>query len=100
MFSVYVCLVDEYSSQEKCDTMARRCYQTYRQEKCVQDIKTCLLQHPSDQIICFDLAETCLTNELEVQNVCIKKIPQCFSTNTNVSGILVSFSFITDIYVL
>ena len=29
--SVFVCLVDEYSSQEKCEEMAARCYTTWTQ---------------------------------------------------------------------
>ena len=29
--SVFVCLVDEYSSQEKCEEMAGRCYTTWTQ---------------------------------------------------------------------
>ena len=78
-FSTFVCLIDEYSSKEKCEKMARDCYSTYRKETCVGSIKNCISLHPYDHTPCFQVAESCLTSEEEVlEDICLNKIYQCF----------------------
>ena len=78
LFSVYVCLIDEYSSQEKCDKMAIECYETFSQERCVNNIRRCLAEHPGEQEQCLHLAEACLEEGAE-ENFCVDQIPQCFA---------------------
>ena len=91
IFSVYVCLIDEYSSQEKCDKMAAECYETFTQERCVNNIRRCLAEHPGEQELCLNLAETCLEEGAE-ENVCVDQIPLCFA-NTEVVGEAIQCNF-------
>ena len=79
-----MCLLDEYSSEEKCAEMAEECYGTYRKEKCVARIRSCLRQpgnHPGD---CVEVAQTCLYEEEEVHHECVHQIPLCLPYNTQV----------------
>ena len=92
--SVYVCLLDEYSSQEKCDKMAAECYDTFSQERCVISIRRCLTEHPGEQERCLHLAETCLHQEPGA-NVCVDQIPQCFGNAKVMSKILTLLSLLT-----
>ena len=78
-FSTFVCLIDEYSSQEKCEGMARDCYQTFRKEKCVGSIRNCISDHPYDHTPCFQVAESCLSSKEEVlEDICLHQIYKCY----------------------
>ena len=72
-----MCLIDEYSSQEKCDKMAVECYETFSQERCVNNIRRCLAEHPGEHEQCLHPAETCL--EEPEENMCVDQIPRCFA---------------------
>ena len=75
--SLQVCLLDEYSSSEKCAEMAEECYGTYRKEKCVERIRSCLQQDSRDHRDCVEVAQSCLYEEEEVHQECVQQIPLC-----------------------
>ena len=79
-----MCLLDEYSSEEKCAEMAEDCYGTYRKEKCVATIRSCLHQPDLHQEDCVDVAQACLYEEEEVHHECVHQIPLCLPYNTQV----------------
>ena len=88
--SLHVCLLDEYSSEEKCEAQAVECYTTYRKEKCVATIRSCLSEHSSDHSECLGVAESCLYEGeegtgLTVHHDCLHQIPLCLPSNTEVS---------------
>ena len=85
--SLQVCLLDEYSSEEKCAEMAEECYGTYRKEKCVERIRACLHQDSHvDHGDCVAVAQSCLYEEEEekVHQDCVQQIPLCLPYNTEV----------------
>ena len=69
--------------------MAEKCYRTYRREKCVARIRSCLRQdshaQPGD---CVGVAQTCLYEEEEedekIHPECVQQIPLCLPHNTQV----------------
>jgi len=77
-----VCLVDEYSSEEKCQKMALQCYQHYLKEKCVASIQTCLADHAHNPQQCFSVADNCLDKDADHDHghgVCFSQLDHCFT---------------------
>jgi len=75
-----VCLVDEYSSEEKCQKMALQCHQHYLKEKCVASIQTCLAEHGHNPQQCFSVADKCLDKDADTgHGVCYSQVNKCFT---------------------
>ena len=71
--------------------MAEECYGTYRKEKCVERIRSCLNQDShdghddhGDHGDCVGVAQSCLYEEEEVHQECVQQIPLCLPYNTEV----------------
>jgi len=78
--NLHVCLLDEYSSKQKCEAMAAQCYHHYQKEKCVLSIQSCLAKHEHNPQQCFGVADACLDKDADTDHGhCFSHVDTCFT---------------------